>query len=101
MFLLFSLVRTCQIYDLSSEDSAVSEDKDDDVEMAEDDDEGDAAAAAIAKEAAARLKSGVSDPNDLSAYNLDDYDKEESKGSAMGAFSNIKYVITLRAVFPC
>ncbi len=32
----------------------------------------------------------VADPNDLSAYNLDDYDNEVSRGAAMGAFSNIK-----------
>ncbi|GHJ87398.1 hypothetical protein NliqN6_3800 [Naganishia liquefaciens] len=31
-----------------------------------------------------------SDPNDLTAYNLDTYDEEESRGAAMGAFSNIK-----------
>lgn len=79
-----------------SEDSAASaaasdSEEKDDVEM----EEADAEAATVAKEAAARLKSGVSDPNDLSAYNLDDYDKEESKGSAMGAFSNIKYVCKL------
>lgn len=29
------------------------------------------------------------DPNDLSAYNLDTYDEEESRGAAMGAFSNL------------
>lgn len=33
------------------------------------------------------------DPDDLAEYNLDDYDAEESKGSAMGAFSNIRFVI--------
>ncbi|KAJ9122496.1 hypothetical protein QFC22_001924 [Naganishia vaughanmartiniae] len=31
-----------------------------------------------------------SDPTDLTAYNLDTYDEEESRGAAMGAFSNIK-----------
>jgi len=30
------------------------------------------------------------DPNDLSEYNLDDYDNETSTGTQMGAFSNIK-----------
>lgn len=30
------------------------------------------------------------DPNDLSEYNLDDYDNEQSTGTQMGAFSNIK-----------
>lgn len=30
------------------------------------------------------------DEDDLAKYNLDTYDEEESKGSAMGAFSNIK-----------
>lgn len=30
------------------------------------------------------------DPEDLTEYNLDDYDNEESKGSAMGAFSNVR-----------
>ncbi len=35
-------------------------------------------------------KSNPSDPNDLSAYNLDTYDTEVSQGAAMGAFSNIK-----------
>ena len=53
-----------------------------------------AEAKANAQAAATRLKAGATqaDPNDLSIYNLDDYDKEESKGSAMGAFSNIKSV---------
>ena len=53
-----------------------------------------AEAKANAQAAATRLKAGAAqaDPNDLSIYNLDDYDKEESKGSAMGAFSNIKSV---------
>ncbi|KAG7530649.1 hypothetical protein FFLO_04875 [Filobasidium floriforme] len=32
---------------------------------------------------------GPSDPNDLSAYNLDNYDEEVSRGTAMGAFSNL------------
>lgn len=40
------------------------------------------------EEAAAR--NANRDPNDLAEYNLDDYDAEESRGSAMGAFSNIK-----------
>ncbi|KAL7419384.1 rRNA-processing protein [Cryptotrichosporon argae] len=31
-----------------------------------------------------------SDPNDLSAYRMDEYDQEESKGVAMGAFANVK-----------
>ncbi|OXG12739.1 periodic tryptophan protein 1 [Cryptococcus neoformans Tu401-1] len=30
------------------------------------------------------------DPNDLSAFKMDEYDEEESKGVAMGAFANIK-----------
>jgi len=48
-----------------------------------------------AKAAANRIKSSnVADPSDLSIYRLDDYDKEESKGSAMGAFSNIKSVLS-------
>ncbi|OCF45791.1 periodic tryptophan protein 1 [Kwoniella heveanensis CBS 569] len=31
-----------------------------------------------------------SDPNDLSAFKMDEYDDEESKGVAMGAFANVK-----------
>ncbi|WWD21581.1 hypothetical protein CI109_106067 [Kwoniella shandongensis] len=31
-----------------------------------------------------------SDPNDLSAFKMDEYDQEESKGVAMGAFANVK-----------
>ncbi|OCF58716.1 periodic tryptophan protein 1 [Kwoniella mangroviensis CBS 10435] len=31
-----------------------------------------------------------SDPNDLSAFKMDEYDNEESKGVAMGAFANVK-----------
>ncbi|WVQ83160.1 hypothetical protein IAT38_005298 [Cryptococcus sp. DSM 104549] len=30
------------------------------------------------------------DPNDLSAFKMDEYDQEESKGAAMGAFANVK-----------
>ncbi|KAK4700069.1 periodic tryptophan protein 1, partial [Phenoliferia sp. Uapishka_3] len=46
-------------------------------------------ATAAANAMAKKIKAPV-DPDDLSAYNLDDYDEEESKGAAMGAFSNIK-----------
>lgn len=31
-----------------------------------------------------------SDPNDISAFKMDQYDEEESKGVAMGAFANVK-----------
>lgn len=47
-------------------------------------------ATAAAQAMAKTLKSAASNPDDLSAYNLDDYDEEESRGTAMGAFSNIK-----------
>ena len=30
------------------------------------------------------------DPNDLSAFKMEDYDNEESTGVAMGAFANVK-----------
>ena len=30
------------------------------------------------------------DPNDLSAFKMDEYDEEESQGVAMGAFANVK-----------
>lgn len=50
-----------------------------------------AAAAAMAKTIHDQGKpKAVEDPEDLSAYNLDDYDKEESKSASAGAFSNIK-----------
>jgi periodic tryptophan protein 1 len=36
-------------------------------------------------------KEPAAEPADeMAQYNLDDYDKEESKGVSMGAFSNIK-----------
>ncbi|GAA5971789.1 hypothetical protein JCM8115_004454 [Rhodotorula mucilaginosa] len=35
-------------------------------------------------------KDGGDDEDELAKFNLDDYDKEESRGAAMGAFSNIK-----------
>lgn len=47
----------------------------------------DATAAAVAMASTIKAPSA---PDDLSAYNLDNYDEEESKGAAMGAFSNIK-----------
>ena len=47
----------------------------------------DATAAAVAMASTIKAPSA---PDDLSAYNLDKYDEEESKGAAMGAFSNIK-----------
>ncbi|GAA6059421.1 hypothetical protein JCM10212_003653 [Sporobolomyces blumeae] len=70
-----------------------------DVEMGADDDEEMEDAATIAAKAAAnRIKAAAKgaeggkkgDDDDLAAYNLDAYDEEESKGAAMGAFSNIK-----------
>lgn len=47
----------------------------------------DATAAAVAMASTIKTPSA---PDDLWAYNLDNYDEEESKGAAMGAFSNIK-----------
>lgn len=55
--------------------------EDDDMDL-----EGDATAAAAAM--AKTIKQPTGD-DDLSAYDMDNYD-EESKGSAMGAFSNVK-----------
>jgi hypothetical protein len=57
----------------------------------------DAQAVQRAKEAAASIKASAAasaDPNDLSIYNLDTYD-EDSKGSAMGAFSNVRWVCSV------
>lgn len=68
------------------------EDWSDEAEEAVDEDEemdleGDATAAAAAMAKTIKLPVG---PDDLSAYNLDDYDEEEGRGAAMGAFSNVK-----------
>ncbi|GAA5953983.1 hypothetical protein JCM3765_000714 [Sporobolomyces pararoseus] len=46
--------------------------------------------AAAAGEQSKKGKKAGQDDDDLAAYNLDTYDEEESKGAAMGAFSNIK-----------
>ncbi|GAA5933117.1 hypothetical protein JCM1841_000822 [Sporobolomyces salmonicolor] len=74
----------------------------DDVEMGagedaemEEEDEATAAAAAAAKKIKAAAANGgkaagADGDDELAAYNLDTYDDEESKGVAMGAFSNIK-----------
>ncbi|RXK40948.1 periodic tryptophan protein 1 [Tremella mesenterica] len=65
--------------DLDSEDDSAAESKDD--EDGQTDDDGDV-----------EMKEDPepSDPNDLSAFKLDKYDEEDSKGVAMGAFANIK-----------
>ncbi|KAM0792507.1 hypothetical protein ACM66B_005177 [Microbotryomycetes sp. NB124-2] len=47
-------------------------------------------AKSAAKKIKADQKHTADDEDDLAQYNLDDYDNEESKGTAMGAFSNIK-----------
>ncbi|KAM0754017.1 WD40 repeat-like protein [Meredithblackwellia eburnea MCA 4105] len=67
--------------DESKEEDKMDEDESEDTEMQD--------AEAAARKAALTIKAAA-DPDDLSAYNLDNYDEEESKGAAMGAFSNIK-----------
>ncbi|KAK4058688.1 rRNA-processing protein [Microbotryomycetes sp. JL221] len=49
-----------------------------------------AAAKTIKAQATGATTNNNGDEDDLTKYNLDDYDNEESKGTAMGAFSNIK-----------
>ncbi|SGY40641.1 BQ5605_C003g02405 [Microbotryum silenes-dioicae] len=70
------------------------DEKADDEEMkvdGEDDEDMEDAATANALAMAKSVKeSAQAGNNDLTAYDLDNYDEEESKGSAMGAFSNIK-----------
>ncbi|KAK4053108.1 rRNA-processing protein [Microbotryomycetes sp. JL201] len=69
-----------------NEDDEWQDESDGDAEMQD--------ATAKAKSAAKKIKADQkltgNDEDDLAAYNLDDYDNEESKGTAMGAFSNIK-----------
>jgi len=83
----------------SDDDEEVIEEEDEDAAMEEDEDmedEATAAAAAMAKtiqqqgQAKAAGAANDDDDDDLAVYNLDDYDKEESKSTAAGAFSNIK-----------
>ncbi|GAA6025700.1 hypothetical protein JCM11491_000338 [Sporobolomyces phaffii] len=81
------------------------EDKDASMEVDQGDEEMEDAATVAAQQAAQKIKAaaagdkekknkkksgGPGEDDDLAAYNLDTYDEEESKGAAMGAFSNIK-----------
>ncbi|CAD6884548.1 unnamed protein product [Tilletia laevis] len=75
------------------EDDQDDEDDDEDDEMddAEDGEQGDKAKAKKAKKALAdATKAVIEDPNDLSKYNLDNYDNEQSNPISLGPFSNLK-----------
>ncbi|KWU46523.1 WD40 repeat-like protein [Rhodotorula sp. JG-1b] len=56
----------------------------------EDEDDNDAAAMDVEGDAVMEEDDADAATNELAKFNLDDYDKEESRGAAMGAFSNIK-----------
>ncbi|GAA5941813.1 WD40 repeat domain-containing protein [Sporobolomyces koalae] len=78
-----------------NEDDEVKEDEEDAAMDVEEEGEGEEdAATTAAKQAAKKIKAAATgkqdEDDDLAAYNLDAYDEEESKGAAMGAFSNIK-----------
>ncbi|KAL9938276.1 hypothetical protein V8E36_002899 [Tilletia maclaganii] len=68
------------------EDEGDDEDMDD-AEVENDDDK---ARAKKAAKAAAAASSKPDDPNDLSKYNLDDYDNEQSNPVSLGPFTNLK-----------
>ncbi|BGP13993.1 hypothetical protein JCM10213_005579 [Rhodosporidiobolus nylandii] len=87
------------------DEPAEGADADGDASMAMDEDD-DAAATAAAAAAAKRIKAAATqggkagrdgaeggegeEEDEMAKYNMEDYDKEESRSSALGAFSNIK-----------
>ncbi|KAK4683628.1 periodic tryptophan protein 1, partial [Tremellales sp. Uapishka_1] len=69
--------------------------EDEDVEdLEEDGEEGESEAEGSGSEADVDMDElkieGKHDPNDMSKFNMENYDEEESKGTAMGAFANVK-----------
>jgi len=57
----------------------------------------------MAVDEAPKPAAGPADPNDLSAYNLDTYDEEESKGAGQFklAFFLLSNRLSFELTFPC
>ncbi|KAK0530903.1 rRNA-processing protein [Tilletia horrida] len=76
----------------NEEEGDEDEDEDEDEEMGDAEDEDKKKSKKAAKEAAAAAAKTKKpeDPNDLSKYNLDDYDNEQSNPISLGPFSNMR-----------